>query len=97
GWENGWYGYPVAGARCGLRDGGCLQEFQGGSIYWSPATRAQAVDGAIRWAWAARGYENGHLGYPMAGGVRLPSGDASQRFQGGTLHWSAATGLVRAY
>ncbi|SFO94796.1 LGFP repeat-containing protein [Geodermatophilus dictyosporus] len=97
GWENGYYGYPQAGARCGLRDGGCLQQFLRGSVYWSPATGAQAIDGAIRRHWGQRGYENGPLGYPVAGAVRLPNGDASQRFQGGTLLWSAATGQVRAY
>ncbi len=96
GYENGPLGYPVAGARCGLRDGGCLQLFQGGSIYWSPATGAQGVDGAIRDRWGQLGWENGYLGYPVAGAVRLPNGDATQRFQGGTLRWSAATGRVTA-
>ncbi len=96
GWEIGYFGYPVTDARCGLRGGGCLQLFQGGSIYWSPATGAQAVDGAIRDRWGQLGWENGYLGYPVAGAVRLPNGDATQRFQGGTLRWSAATGRVTA-
>ncbi|WP_346620024.1 reprolysin-like metallopeptidase [Blastococcus montanus] len=97
GWELGYFGYPVTDARCGLRGGGCLQQFQGGSIYWTQSTGAQAVDGAIRSRWGQLGWENGYLGYPVQGAVRLPDGDASQRFQGGTLHWSARTGLVRAY
>ncbi|WP_211295546.1 hypothetical protein, partial [Blastococcus saxobsidens] len=35
GWERGALGYPVGDPSCGLRDGGCFQHFQGGSIYWS--------------------------------------------------------------
>jgi uncharacterized protein with LGFP repeats len=86
----------VAGARCGLVGGGCLQLFQGGSIYWAPGIGAQAVDGAIRTRWGQLGWEYGYLGYPVAGAVRLSNGDASQRFQGGTLYWSARTGQVTA-
>jgi uncharacterized protein with LGFP repeats len=97
GWELGYFGYPVADARCGLRGGGCLQLFQGGSIYWSPATGAQAVDGAIRDTWGQLGWELGHLGYPAAGAVVLPNGDAAQRFQGGSLYWSARTRQVTSF
>src|SRR3712207_8929202 len=39
----------VAGTfHCGLRDGGCFQPFQYGSIYWSRASGAQAVIGVDR-------------------------------------------------
>jgi uncharacterized protein with LGFP repeats len=82
---------------CGLRGGGCYQPFQGGSIHWSPATGAQATNGAIRARWGQLGWENGFLGYPAAAAQVLPNGDVSQRFQGGTLHWSARTGQVRTY
>ena len=95
GWEFGRYGYPVAGARCGLAGGGCLQEFQGGAVYWSPATGAQAVDGDIRARWGQLGWEYGQLGYPVAGAVVLPNGDATQRFQRGALYWTAGTRQVR--
>ena len=91
----GLYGYPVAGARCGLAGGGCLQEFQGGAVYWSPATGAQAVDGDIRTRWGQLGWEYGQLGYPVTGAVVLPNGDASQRFQRGSLYWTAGTRQVR--
>jgi uncharacterized protein with LGFP repeats len=95
--ENGQLGYPVAGAVCGLRNGGCLQNFQGASIYWSPASGAQPVNGAIRTRWGQLGWENGYLGYPVEAAVTLPNGDVSQRFQGGALSWSARTGQVRGY
>ena len=53
--EDGGLGYPTSGEICGLRDGGCYQGFQGGAIYWSPATGAHGVLGAIRDAWARQG------------------------------------------
>ncbi|MGY1917062.1 N-acetylmuramoyl-L-alanine amidase, partial [Blastococcus sp. SYSU DS0973] len=33
GWERGALGYPVGDTTCGLRDGGCFQHFEGGSVY----------------------------------------------------------------
>ncbi len=93
GWENGYLGYPTGGEVCGLRGGGCLQHFQGGSIYWSPATNAQPVNGAIRGRWGQLGWENGYLGYPLAAPVcGLRDGGCRQDFQGGLVFWSAGSG-----
>ncbi|RBY97082.1 hypothetical protein DQ237_05705 [Blastococcus sp. TF02-8] len=93
GWENGRLGYPVTDAVCGLRNGGCWQGFQGGTIHWTAATGAQITDGAIRDAWGWAGWENGRLGYPTGGAVcGLRGGGCWQGFQGGTIHWSPATG-----
>ncbi|SOC48976.1 Metallo-peptidase family M12B Reprolysin-like [Blastococcus aggregatus] len=91
--ENGALGYPVSDEVCGLRDGGCSTHFSGGSIYWSPATGAGIVSGAIRDAWAAEGSEAGSLGYPVGREYAVPGGRA-QRFQGGTLTWHRETGVV---
>jgi hypothetical protein len=94
GWENGPLGYPVTDERCGLRDGGCFQHYQAGSVYWSPATGARGVSGPIRSAWAAGGWERGTLGYPTEEARAVPGGQA-QRFQGGTLTYVSSTGEVR--
>ena len=93
GWENGHLGYPTGEASCGRRGGGCLQQFQGGWVYWSPATGAAAIDGQIRERWGQLGWENGYLGYPV-GGARcgLRAGGCLQLFQGGSVYWTAATG-----
>jgi hypothetical protein len=91
--EVGHLGYPVTEETCGLRAGGCAQGFQGGSIYWTPATGPQPIDGAIRAAWAGVGAENGALGYPQMPPVSLFNG-VSQSFQNGNLFWRAATGQV---
>ncbi len=93
GWENGGYGYPVAGAWCGLRDGGCLQHFQRGSIYWTPATGAVAIDGDIRSRWGQLGWELGRYGYPVANArCGLRDGGCLQLFQGGSIYWTPFTG-----
>ncbi|WP_433874130.1 D-alanyl-D-alanine carboxypeptidase family protein [Sinomonas atrocyanea] len=90
--EGGVLGYPLGPEVCGMRDGGCGQVFQGGSVYWSPSTGAQpSLPGAIRWAWGTRGYEAGPLGYPVGPEV-CQSGSCRQNFQRGFATWSAQDG-----
>ena len=88
-WNNNWsqsgrLGYPTTDERCGLRAGGCFQEFQGGAIYWSPASGAHAVSGGLRDAWARQGWERGRLGYPVSAAT-LSGGAFRQTFQGGSI------------
>ena len=91
--EAGVLGYPTSGALCGLRDGGCLQRFETGTLYWSPATGAHPVTGAVADAWARQGWEGGPLGYPVtAAGCGLRDGGCYQHFQGGTVMSSPAGG-----
>ena len=86
GWETGPLGYPVSDETCGLRGGGCFQQFQGGSVHFTPATGAQATWGAIRDRWAAQGWETGLLGYPVSGEIcGLRGGGCFQQFQGGSV------------
>jgi uncharacterized protein with LGFP repeats len=78
---------------CGLANGGCYQNYQGGVVHWSPATGARITKGAINAAWAGQNWENGSLGYPTSnetGGLK--NGGVYQNFQGGVIHWSPATG-----
>jgi uncharacterized protein with LGFP repeats len=84
GLENGPLGYPTADEQCGLRGGGCAQEFLHGTITWSPVSGAQPVRGAIRDAWLAAGGLDGDLGYPVGEGHPYDGG-LRQHFQGGTL------------
>jgi uncharacterized protein with LGFP repeats len=93
GWEAGSLGYPVTGPVCGMRDGGCGQGFQRGSIYWSPATGVHAVEGGIRAAWAAHGWETGPLGYPTRDAYPVTGGVRTE-FQGGTITRDSRTGAV---
>jgi uncharacterized protein with LGFP repeats len=93
GWEGGWLGYPTSDETCGLRNGGCFQNFQHGAIYSSPATGARIVGWPIQDAWAAQGWEAGAWGYPTAN-AQAVTGGVSQRFQGGTATWNSSTGTV---
>ncbi|MHA7286261.1 LGFP repeat-containing protein [Arthrobacter sp. MDT3-44] len=90
GWEKGLLGYPVGDLTCGLVNGGCYQNFQGGQIHWSPTTGAHPTSGAIGAAWRASGWETGSLGYPTTDETCTPDGTCTQNFQRGQLSWSPA-------
>ncbi|MGY1652637.1 reprolysin-like metallopeptidase [Geodermatophilus sp. SYSU D01119] len=83
--EAGRLGYPVEEAVCGLRDGGCLQRFTGGSVYWSPATSAYEVPQPVMAAWAAVGWEGSWLGYPILPMSCPTAGTCQQAFRNGTI------------
>ncbi|AOT05151.1 M43 family zinc metalloprotease [Arthrobacter sp. U41] len=86
-------GYPTSAEVCGLPQGGCYQDYQGGAIIWSPATGAQPTSGAIRARWAALNFVDGPLGYPASGVTcGQPGGGCYQDYQGGAIIWSAGTG-----
>lgn len=86
-------GGPTSAEKCGLVAGGCWQSFEHGRIYWAPATGAFATSGAIQTKWVANNSENGRLGYPLTDETcGLPSGGCYQKFQGGQIHWTQATG-----
>lgn len=77
----------------GLRNGGKLQNFERGTVYWSKTSGAAVVTGGILSAWGAKGYENGALGYPITDEIGgLPGKGVYQEFQGGQIYWSSATG-----
>ncbi|NJC22899.1 GH25 family lysozyme M1 (1,4-beta-N-acetylmuramidase) [Arthrobacter pigmenti] len=94
--EAGWQmkiGYPTAGVRCGLHNGGCYQSFTGGNVYYHPSGGAHAVTGAYWKAWDEAGWQMGTLGYP-ADRVRcgLHGGGCYQEFTGGHIYNTSATG-----
>ena len=77
------------------KDNGCYQNFQGGAISWTSATGAWETYGAIRSRWAAMGFENSALGYPIAAPVSAMGG-TSQAFQNGTIAGSATSTPARS-
>lgn len=86
GYEGGPHGYPATDE---LRNGdgvGRRNIFQGGSIYYHPATGAHTIWGAIRDNWASRSYENGRFGYPTSNEFAFEGGWA-QNFQNATIDW----------
>lgn len=99
GYETGYLGYPVAGDVLNTDGSGRHQQFQGGYIYWHPVVGAHTVTGRIYQEWAARGYENGPLGYPMSDEFATPSelaglGQRINIFMGGALIYNGANNQV---
>jgi uncharacterized protein with LGFP repeats len=93
GWELSFLGYPLTD-EASTPDGiGRFNHFQGGSIYWTPATDAHEVHGDIRTKWEALGWERSFLGYPLTDETITPDGEGHfNHFQGGSIYWTPATG-----
>ena len=70
-----------------------MHHFQGGSVYWSPATGAHEVHGAIRDRWAELGWENSALGFPTSDEYGIDGGRRSD-FQNGSITWTPSGGAV---
>jgi alkylhydroperoxidase family enzyme len=90
----GFLGAPTTAVLTAPDGVGRFQYFQGGAIYWTPATGAHEVHGAILARWASMGWERSALGYPITDEYSVNAGRESD-FQGGFLRWTAATGAVR--
>ena len=90
--QNSSLGYPLTEESCGTA-GGCVQRFQGGSIFYSPATGAHVTRGGIGDRYYAAGSSRSMLGYPISSETcGQPARGCVQRFQGGSIYWSPATG-----
>jgi uncharacterized protein with LGFP repeats len=91
--EGSWLKYPVSAERCGLAGDGCAQEFQSGTVYWSPRTGAFPTGGGIGQRWNQIGGVSSRLGYPAGQLVcGLAQGGCVQSFERGAIGWSAASG-----
>ena len=72
GGPGGFLGFPLTDELLTPDLVGRFNHFQGGSIYWSAATGAHEVHGAIRTKWQALGWEAGLLGYPLTDELLTP-------------------------
>ena len=91
GGQNSPHGNPATDEIGGWRNGGIFQAFNHGWIYYSPATGAHSVWGAIGAFWAQTGREGGYLGYPITEEISTGNG-VFQRFENGTIFHSPNTG-----
>ncbi len=91
--ELGPAGYPT-GSEKAVGDGrGSVQHFERGYFYWSAATGAVRVGGAVRRTYVDSGGPTGRLGYPTRAETDTVDGSGRvQQFQNGAIYWSAATG-----
>ena len=92
GGADGFLGYPLTDETLVLDTGteiGRMNLFQGGSIYWSPASGAWEVHGDLRRAWLERyGGPTGALGWPVSDETSSPSGSLRYNdFANGCLAW----------
>ncbi len=94
-WENGPMGYPVT-SETSTPDGiGRFNHFEnGGSIYWTPNTGANAVWGDIRKRWESLGWERSYLGYPTSDEVDFADGGRANTFQNGGIYWWSDVGAI---
>ncbi|OJT21913.1 hypothetical protein BO221_24475 [Archangium sp. Cb G35] len=91
--EAGVLGYPLTDETKTPDGVGRFNHFQNGSIYWTPATGAHEVLGAIRAKWESLGWERSALGYPVKGEYAVTGGRESE-FQKGFLTLNTATNTV---
>ncbi|ADG99204.1 putative esterase [Segniliparus rotundus DSM 44985] len=96
GYEAGPTGYPVEAERPTPGGAGVVQGFQNGMWYWAAPTGAHPVGGAVLEKYAASGYEQGPLGFPISDEIPLgPDGDGRvQKFSGGNVYWRPDLGAV---
>jgi L,D-peptidoglycan transpeptidase YkuD (ErfK/YbiS/YcfS/YnhG family) len=94
--ETGRLGYPVSNERCGLSGPGCVQSFQGGYVYWASGIGFHSVYGVYGQMWGSKRAQNGALGYPVSEEYCQVS-TCVQRFEGGSIQWTAGQGTSLRY
>ncbi|MBW3537570.1 MAG: DUF1929 domain-containing protein [Actinobacteria bacterium] len=93
GGRRGLLGAPIRPESVTPDGSGRYRHYQHGSIYWSPATGAHELHGAIYTKWARLGWERGVLGYPVTDEATTPDGVGRyNHFQGGSIYWTPNTG-----
>jgi uncharacterized protein with LGFP repeats/glucose/arabinose dehydrogenase len=93
GWHTSYLGYPTTGEQSSADGIGKANFFQRGALYWTPATGAWEVQGAIYNQWAALGWHTSYLGYPTTGEQSSADGvGKASFFQRGALYWTQQTG-----
>lgn len=95
-WDNtggaaGELGYPTTNEST-LFDGGVMQSFEYGKVYWGPATGSRIVKGSIGRTWESLGGPLSGLGYPSTDEYATANGSVTQSFQYGQIVYSPATG-----
>lgn len=96
--EHPWLGAPTTGVTTCPDGAGRHRHYERGSVWWSPATGAHEVHGAIRDAWAEMGWEASYLGYPTSDELTAPDGlGRLGHFQGGTIYWRPERGAFAVH
>ena len=91
---NGYLGAPHGEEQCGLRFGGCSQQFTRGKIYFAVGAGTMPVWGGLGSFYDSRHAQDSVIGYPTTAEACDAAGNCSQSFQFGRLQW-ISTGGVR--
>jgi LGFP repeat len=90
----GWAGAPLE-SDVQPEGGGFVRHFENADIYFSKATGAYEVNGAIRDKYNILGASEGLLGLPLTDESATPDGIGRfNHFQGGSIYWTPALGAV---
>jgi len=94
-------GLPISDEEA-VANGGRCTHFDSGDIYWSAATDAREIHGAIRDRWLALGGAGSVLGLPTSDECGVQNGNSEvgrfNRFaNGGFIYWTAETGAWDVY
>lgn len=93
GGSNGFLGAPKGNESPCPDDIGHFRHYAFGSIYWSPASGAFSVQGAIQNKWAQMGWEKSFLGYPTTNETKTPDHIGRfNHFQHGSIYWKPTIG-----
>ncbi|AEF38564.1 alpha/beta hydrolase-fold protein [Hoyosella subflava] len=76
-----------------LRGGAKRQEFEHGTIYWSPELGAHQIEGEIEALYEKEGGARGQLGLPTTSETPTPDGRGFfTQFEKGAIYWTPETG-----
>jgi uncharacterized protein with LGFP repeats len=91
-WEQGLLGFPLTDELAHPDGRGRFNDFQGGTIYWTPRTGAHEIHGRIRDKWVQLGGTRSFLGYPLTDETPTPGGRGRfNHFEGGSVYWTPQT------
>jgi uncharacterized protein with LGFP repeats len=93
GGTSGFFGFPTTSETVVPGGRGAYVRFQGGDVWWSPATGAQVVSGAIAKSYWERGGSSSALGFPTRSSYAVTGGVRTD-FERGSMTWNAQTGAV---
>ncbi|MBV9596538.1 MAG: hypothetical protein JOZ87_06710 [Chloroflexi bacterium] len=92
GWERSPLGYPVIDDGYTPDKVGRFTHFQNGSIYVKEGSAAHLISGPVRDKWAALGWEQSPLGYPVMDDGYTPDGVGRfSHFENGSIYYSPNT------
>lgn len=97
GGPGGFLGYPTSDESNTTTSGGRYNSFQGGNIYWSPASGAYEIHGALLTQYVSMGGPASCLGFPISDVTAQVSGYTwyyTSQEQHGSMTYSPLTGRV---